>query len=170
MSVPTEDKVTETLQQLIALSSEDNRDKLLDARTEVLKSQRIQLLQAGEVQLRLAKGEKVDETRRTVLNQALNLIECYLISLECALAKIDFLRQVLNQDTDAEIVQNQIPYQSMLEELLVVQSVHANRLLNKEPSLAAMVTPQVFHKERGILMPFKNMCVMKAVPEKPSSQ
>ena len=170
MSATTEEKVTAALEQLIQLSSEDSRDKLLDARTEVLKCQRVQLLEAGEVQLRLAKGEKVDEHRRTLLNQSLNLIECYLISLECALSKVDFLRAILNRDSDTEQIQNQIPYQSMLEELLVVQSVHAHRLLNKEPRLGDLVTPQVFHKESGILMPFKNMCVMKAVPEKASSQ
>jgi hypothetical protein len=138
------------------ISSDAKRAEIITAREEVRKCQTSLLLEMGEVQLRLAKGEPVEESRRALLNSGLTLIECYLLSLECALLKVEFMRQVLNPSEDDRTIQSQVEYQRLLEELLFVQGKRAERILNSEPSLSTLVTPVVF---QGVLAPFKQMCI-----------
>ncbi len=146
-----EDRVTTTTRMLQTLASEATHDQLLAARTAVQQNHRMLLLETGQIQLKVAKGEAVDQERKTLLNQALNLVECYLMSLEAALQKVDFLRQLLNPESNPADVQRGVDYQTVLEELLYVQKLHAEKLLRDEPVLADIVQPSVF---RGVLKPF----------------
>jgi len=155
--ITVDSTVVDAAKQLMEnLSSDTTRTLLLDNRTLVQTRQRSLLLEAGEVQLRLAKGETVDSDRRSLLNRALTLVECYLMSLECALSKVDFLRLLLDPSSDTAAVQEQVDYQKMLEELLFVQSKHANKLLLQEPFLTTLVCPNLFD---GVLKGFSQMCV-----------
>ena len=159
-STSAEEDVVKAQNLIERLATEETRSSLVKARIEVLDCQRKILLESGEVHLRIAKGEEVDPARKKLLNQCLNLIECYLTSLECALSKVDFLQIVLNPASDTASVQSQIPYQTMLEQLMAVQAINANRLINAEPTLTTLVTPTLFDKNMGILLPFRQMCTI----------
>ena len=152
----TEEILEKATGLMMKLASDETEHALLDARTKVQQSQRILLLDSGQILLKQAKGEQVDAERRSLMNDALNLVECYLMSLECAVEKCRFLRQLLDPQTDASLVQEAVPYQQMLEELLFVQSKRAEKLLRDQSGVRHLVQENVF---ASLLRPFLECCV-----------
>jgi len=168
------DRTEEATQLLMKLCKEEIRDEILDARTQIYSQHRTLLLEVGETSLHHMKGRIVDPERKKHLNSALALVDCYLCSIECALIKIEFLKELLDPTSDSKLVQDQVPYQTMLEELLAVQGLHAESILHKNPDLDCIIQPSVFDKTRGvrgkgILHVFRSMCVMQP-PTLPTQQ
>ena len=128
------------------LASEETRDRVLDARTLILQCHRDLLLESGQIHVRMAKKENVDATPKRFLNQCLNLVECYLIALECALKKIDILRVVLDTSVTIEKqeMENHLAYQKMLEDVLYVEMLRAKALIQEDSSVSLIVKPDIF--------------------------
>jgi len=145
---------------LSRLSSSEKETEILDCRTEIQKRHRSLLLESGQVWVKLAQGEAVDSTRRTLLNQCLNLTEVYLTCLECALSNLLYIRQLLDLSSNSVDMQQAAPYHQMLEEMMYVQIRRGEKMIADCPELVFLVKPNVCET---VLKPFQSICIFQGV-------
>ena len=153
------DQINKAAEMMREIASERTETALFEARTAVAQCHRRLLVETGILQLKQFKQESVDSAQKQALNNALSLVDTYLIGLECALQKIAFLRLMLDPEADTAYIQSQVEYQNVLEEILHVQKLQADKLLQRDPSLRAKVNcPNVYD---GILQGFAQFCFLQ---------
>lgn len=150
----TSREVADAQRLLEALCSEDFKTSVLDARSQVTQCQRSLLLEVGQIQLKVVQEGVIDTERKKFYNRCMDLVECYLIGLECALSKIQYIRELLDLTSDNEAVQSQMPYQKMLAEMMLMQRMRSRKLLADDSGLHDVVNPAVFDT---ILEPFQHV-------------
>lgn len=107
----------------------DDSKQILKTYEEDLREQHSELLrEMGEVHVRQVEdiNPRVYADRQSLISDKLTCIEIFLLLIDCMRRKLLFLSQLLNPATPDEQIQAALPYQQLLEKIVVVERQRLN--------------------------------------------
>ena len=132
---------TETLTQIIR-RQEELRQLQLDLLLEV-------------AQMHIGVGERTT-ARKKRLNVSLSLIEIYLLILHCCILKVNYFRSLLDPSSYDADVQERLPRQMELEQIVDMSFYRAAKLIESCPDIAATLPLLNLRRDEA---PFKLLCM-----------
>ena len=132
---------TETLTQIVQRQN-DLRELQLELLLEV-------------AQMHLGQPDGTTAERKKRLNVSLSLIEIYLLILHCCVLKINYYRSLLDPSAYDHDIQERLPYQMKLEQIVDMEFFRAARLIASCPDVKAIPLLNLQRDEA----PFKLLCM-----------
>ncbi len=148
------------------MANEESYEKVLDYRTEQTKEFRKMLFLRGKIwsELVQSEGNNRNDLEEKTINQALDLNECFLTGVECALIKYVYVKDLLDPNNNSMELQNRLPLVQDAEWIFLTQRIRASEIIRKNPDILRFMFKQE-NPFTTVLLPWNNMCFKRSETE-----
>jgi len=154
MSAETEIEIIEAWMR--HLTTTETLSQIIQRQEELRQLQLDLLLEVAQMHIGVGAGETTTAARKKRLNVSLSLIEVYLLILHCCVLKVNYFRSLLDPSSYDADIQERLPRQMELEQIVDCQFYRAHKLIESCPEIAATLPLLNLRRDEA---PFKLLCM-----------